>query len=136
MKTINIETNKHQECVDITNKITTIVKESKIKDGICFLYTPHATGGITINENYDPNINDDFIELISKLIPEGIWRHDKIDNNGASHIKSSIIGPSEAIPIENNKLKLGTWQNIMFTEFDGPRNNRTIYINIIKDTTD
>jgi secondary thiamine-phosphate synthase enzyme len=133
MKIINISTNKHQDCIDITSQISNIVKNSKIKNGICFLYTPHATGGIIINENYDPNIIDDFLELISKIIPEGVWRHDRIDNNGASHIKSAIISPSEYIPIENNELKLGTWQNIMFTEFDGPRNNRKIYVTIIKE---
>jgi secondary thiamine-phosphate synthase enzyme len=132
MKSVNISSNKHQDCIDITNQIKAIVKNSKISDGICFLYTPHATGGIIINENYDPNIIDDFLESISKLIPEGIWRHDRIDNNGASHIKSSIISPSEFIPIENNELKLGTWQNIMFTEFDGPRTNRKIYVKIIE----
>lgn len=132
METIKISTSKHQDCIDITNQIQIIVKNSKVEKGICFLYTPHATGGIIINENYDPNIIADFLESISKIIPEGIWRHDRIDNNGASHIKSAIISPSEYIPIENNKLKLGTWQNIMFTEFDGPRNNRTIYVTILE----
>jgi len=132
MKTFDIKTSKHQECIDITSQIANIVKDTKIQNGICFIYTPHATGGIIINENWDPNIGDDFIELISQIIPEGKWRHDKVDNNGASHIKSSIIGPSEYIPIENNQLTLGRWQNIMFTEFDGPKNKRTIYVTILK----
>lgn len=132
METITIKTTKHQECIDITNRIHSIIKNSKIQNGICFIYTPHATGGIIINENWDPNIGDDFIDLVTELIPEGKWRHDRIDNNGASHIKSSLVGPSEFIPIENNQLKLGQWQNIMFTEFDGPRNKRTIYITIQK----
>lgn len=130
METFTIKTNKHQECVDITNHIQSIIKNSKIQNGICYIYTPHATGGIIINENWDTNIGEDFIELISELIPEGRWRHDQVDNNGASHIKSSLVGPSEFIPIENNQLKLGQWQNIMFTEFDGPRNKRTIYVTI------
>jgi len=132
METITIKTTKHQECIDITSRIHSIIKNSKIQNGICFIYTPHATGGIIINENWDPNIGDDFIDLVTELIPEGKWRHDRIDNNGASHIKSSLVGPSEFIPIENNQLKLGQWQNIMFTEFDGPRNKRTIYITIQK----
>jgi len=101
-----ISTSKHQQCIDITEKIKQIIKESKIQNGICFIYTPHATGGIIINENWDPNIQDDFLDAISDLIPEGKWRHDRVDQNGASHIKSSIIGPSEYVPIENNKLKL------------------------------
>ena len=128
-----ISTSKHQQCIDITEKIKQIIKESKIQNGICFIYTPHATGGIIINENWDPNIQDDFLDAISDLIPEGKWRHDRVDQNGASHIKSSIIGPSEYVPIENNKLKLGTWQNILFTEFDGPRNSRSIYLTLISE---
>ena len=131
-KEIKISTKAHNELIDITKEIEKIVSESKVKHGLCNVFTMHATAAILINENYDPNIIDDFIEAISKLIPEGIWRHDRIDNNGASHIKSAIISPSEYIPIENNQLKIGTWQNIMFTEFDGPRNNRNIYLTILE----
>ena len=130
MALLKISTNKKQECIDITAKISEIVKKSDVKDGICFVYTPHATGGIIINENWDPNIGDDFINSLSKLIPDGIWQHDRIDGNGSAHIKSALIGPSECIPVEDKKLKLGQWQNIMFTEFDGPRNVRNIVVKI------
>jgi secondary thiamine-phosphate synthase enzyme len=131
MITFTISTNVKQQCIDITDKVQEIVKQSNIKDGICFLYTPHATGGIIINENWDPNIGNDFIKAVSDIIPQGIWQHDRIDNNGAAHIKSSLIGPSEYIPIKNNRLQLGQWQNIMFTEFDGPKSKRTINISLL-----
>jgi secondary thiamine-phosphate synthase enzyme len=132
MTIFKINTNVKQQCIDITSKIEEIVKESNVKEGVCFVYTPHATGGIIINENWDPNIGDDFINAVSKLIPHGIWKHDRIDGNGSAHIKSAIIGPSEFIPIEDNKLQLGRWQNIMFTEFDGPRNQRIVNVKILK----
>lgn len=132
MTIFKINTNFKQQCIDITSKIEEIVKESKVKEGICFVFTPHATGGIIINENWDPNIGDDFIDAVSKLIPQGVWKHDRIDGNGSAHIKSAIIGPSEFIPIEDNRLQLGRWQNIMFTEFDGPRNQRIVNVKIIK----
>ena len=112
----------------LTEKVRSIVRDSEVKDGICLVYTPHATAGIIINENWDPNIGDDFLKMINKLVPEGIWQHDRVDNNGAAHIKSALVGPSEMIPIENNELYLGQWQNIMILEFDGPRNQRKIIV--------
>ena len=123
---LKVKTKKKEEIVDITRQINDIVKESKIKEGFCIVYVPHATGAITINENYDPSLCADFIEALDKIIPKGIWKHDKIDNNGAAHIKSAIIGPSEIIPIKNSQLCLGRWQGIMFCEFDGPRERKII----------
>ena len=129
---IAISTREKYELVDITEQIKKKVRESKIKQGVCFLYTPHATAAIIINENYDPNICLDFIDALNALVPEGKWRHDKIDNNGAAHIKAAIIGPSEFILIKNGKLMLGRWQSPMLVEFDGPRERRVI-INITGD---
>ena len=131
-KEITISTSQKQQLVDITEQTKKIVNESKIKQGICFLYTPHATAAIIINENYDPNICLDLIDALNKLIPEGKYRHDKIDNNGAAHIKAAIIGPSESIPIKNGELLLGRWQSIMLADFDGPR-ERKVIINIMGD---
>ena len=130
---IFLSTSKKQELVDITDKINSILKKSKIKGGICNVFTAHATAAIIINENYDPNICLDLIDALNKLIPSGIWRHDKIDGNADSHIKSAILGPSETIPIKNGELDLGQWQSIMFVELDGPRSNRKIIVSIIGD---
>jgi len=121
-----IKTKKQEEIVDLTEKVQEIVAKAKVKEGICFVYVPHATAALTINENYDPNVCSDFLEALDKLIPKGIWRHDKIDNNGAAHIKAAIIGPSVIVPIKNSSLALGTWQGIMLCEFDGPRERKVI----------
>ena len=133
MEQIVISTSKKHQLIDITEKIEEIVKKSKVKEGICFVYVPHATAAITINENADPNIQMDIIKAINKIVPEhDNYLHDRIDNNAASHIKSSLIGSSEHIPIYGNKLMLGRWQNIFFCEFDGPRSKRNIIVEIIK----
>jgi len=130
---ITISTSKKQEMIDITQQIKDIVKKSKINKGLCNIYVRHATAAIIINENADPNICLDIIDALNKLVKEGVWRHDKIDNNAASHIKATILGPSETIPIKNNELQLGTWQAPMLVELDGPRSNRKIVVSIVGD---
>ena len=126
-----LSTKKKQELIDITSQVNSIIKKSKIKNGICNIFAAHATAAIIINENYDPNICLDLLDALNKLVPAGIWRHDKIDGNADAHIKSAVLGPSETIPIKNNELELGRWQNVMFAELDGPRNNRRIIVTII-----
>ena len=130
---IILSTSKKQELIDITEKINSIIKKSKIRNGICNIFAAHATAAIIINENYDPNICLDLLDALNKLIPKGIWRHDRIDGNADAHIKSAILGPSETIPIKNGSLELGKWQSVIFAELDGPRNNRKIVITIIGD---
>jgi len=129
-----IKTEKEQELIDITDKVKEMVSNSGTESGICIVYTPHATAGIIINENHDPSVCNDIINQLDKVIPESKnYEHDKIDNNAHSHIKASIIGPSENIIIQNNELKLGTWQGIALSEFDGPRSRRKVYVKIIED---
>jgi len=127
MQSITIKTTKREEIVDITKKIEEAVKE--VKDGVIFIYLPHTTAGIMINENHDPNINEDILEFLRKLVPMGKWKHDKIDNNGDGHIKSSIIGVNQIVPVKDGKLMLGRWQAISLCEFDGSR-ERTIITTI------
>lgn len=132
MSTFFISSSKHNELIDITDKVQEIVKNSKIKEGICHIYVPHATAAITINENADPNIKEDIIKAINKIVPEhDNYLHDDIDNNAAAHIKSTLVGVSAQIPITDGHLGLGTWQDIFFCEFDGPRHNRKIIVKII-----
>lgn len=130
-KVIQIRTSKKEELIDITEKIKKIVKESKIQEGICNVYARHATAAVIINENADPNIQDDILKALNKMIPaHDNYKHDIIDNNAAAHIKATLLGPSETIPIKNNELQLGTWQSVMLVELDGPRPNREIIIAI------
>ena len=128
-----ISTTKKQELIDISDKVNSIIKKSKIKNGICNIFAVHTTAAIIINENYDPNICLDLLDALNKLIQAGIWRHDRIDGNADSHIKSAMLGPSETIPIRNGSLDLGTWQACMFAELDGPRSDRKIIVTVIGD---
>lgn len=121
-----IQTSKREEIIDITDKIEDIIKKSKIKNGLCILFVPHATSALIINENYDPNVCKDILNFLRKQIPKGIWLHDSIDQNADSHIKSSLLGVNGIIPFKESKLMLGTWQGIGFVELDGPRKRRII----------
>lgn len=124
-----LRTRKKQEMVDITGRVADVVKQSGVSDGICLVYVPHATAAVVINENADPNVCADILDALSGLIPEGKWRHDRIDDNAAAHIKATILGPSEAVPVRGGRLRLGTWQSLMLVELDGPR-DRTVIVEV------
>lgn len=128
-----LSTKKKQELVDITSQVNSIVKRSKVKNGLCNVFTAHATAAIVINENYDPNICTDLLNALNKLVPSGIWLHDRIDGNADAHIKSAIFGPQETIPVKDNELSLGRWQALMLAELDGPRNDRRIVVTVLGD---
>lgn len=130
-KIIKVNSGQRKELIDLTEEIGKIIKESKMREGICYLFVPHTTAALIINENADPNINADFLNCLSKLIPKGKWLHDMIDNNADSHLKSILLGPSQLIPFKEGKLQLGRWQAILLAEFDGPR-ERQIIINLLK----
>lgn len=127
---IILSTAKKQELIDITGNINSFIKKSSIDNGICSIFTTHATAAIVINENYDPNICLDLLDALNRLIPGGVWRHDRIDGNADAHIKSAILGPSETVPIKDGKLLLGKWQSVMFVELDGPRKDRRIVVSL------
>jgi len=131
MESITVKSSKRNELIDINHEVEDIVSKSGIKEGICNIYAPHATCGIIINENYDPNICLDIVDLLKEYVPQGKWRHDRIDNNADAHIKAAIVGPSETIPISEGRLVMGRWQSIMLADFDGPR-ERKIVVTIIK----
>ncbi len=120
---IEVRTKKREEIVDITDEVKKYVKG---KSGLLLVYTPHTTTAITVNEA-ESGLLEDIISKMSEIIPRGAgYKHDRIDDNADAHIKASIIGNSAIIPIENGRLLLGTWQRILFLEFDGPRNRRVI----------
>ncbi len=128
MDKISLKTNKRIELIDITDKVQDAVSKSKIKDGVCFIFCPHTTAGLTINENADPSVKQDVINALNKIIPENAgYLHS--EGNADSHIKSSIFGSSLTIFVEQGKLLLGTWQGVYFCESDGPR-SREIWVKI------
>ncbi|MFW6022541.1 MAG: secondary thiamine-phosphate synthase enzyme YjbQ [Halanaerobiaceae bacterium] len=131
LRKIHIKTNDKVELIDITGKVKTVLSESGVKEGTMFIYTPHTTAGITINENADPDVVSDIINEINKIVPfNDDYSHR--EGNSAAHIKSSLFGVSETVIINERNLVLGTWQGIYFCEFDGSR-QRTIYVKIIED---
>lgn len=132
-KVITIRTDRQNGLYDITNEVTALIKESRIKTGIASVYARGSTAAIMIQENWDQSVQNDVVTLLNKLVPSGIWEHDHQDNNGDSHLKAGIIGASETIPVIDGKPGLSTWQNIFLCEFDGPREKREVVVTIIED---
>jgi len=125
---LRVKTPKREVLINITNDINKIVRNSKIKEGVCRVVVPHTTAGITINENADPAVMKDIINYLKKLIPQRAgFSH--MEGNSDAHIKSSLTGPSLDVIIHNGGLVLGTWQGIMFAEYDGPR-HRKVYVQV------
>jgi len=123
---LTIRSRRKYEMLDVTDRVAKVVAEADVQEGICSVYVPHATAAVVINENDDPNVCEDVLDALAKLIPEGVWRHDRVDGNAAAHIKACILGPGETIPVRAGRLLLGTWQAIMLAELDGPRERRLI----------
>lgn len=129
MKQFTVRTNTRVVMMDITDHVRAFLRESRIKSGICHVFVPHTTAAVTINENADPDVPRDIITSLDKLIPlNDRYRH--LEGNAAAHIKSSLLGSSQTIFVENGDLVLGTWQSIFFCEFDGPR-TRKVYVKLI-----
>lgn len=128
--TFGVKTSQHTAMIDITREVNNLVKQGGVKNGICVVFIPHTTAGITINENADPDVIRDFMMEINKIIPLSDGYHHS-EGNSAAHIKSSMMGFSQTIIIEDGRLLLGTWQGIYFMEFDGPR-IRKVYVKIIE----
>ena len=122
----HLRSHRQHEMIDITEGVARIVRASKATEAICSVYVTHATAAIVINENDDPNVCVDVLDALDKLIPAGVWRHDRVDGNAAAHIKAAILGPGETIPVRDGVLVLGTWQAIMLVELDGPRERRVV----------
>ena len=126
MTELRIRTAAKREMVDLTARVVEIVARSGLAEGLCSVYVPHATAAIVINENDDPNVCTDVLDALDRLIPAGIWRHDRVDGNAASHIQATLLGPGETIPVKDGRLQLGTWQAVMLVELDGPRERRVL----------
>ena len=131
--TIHLTTNTREQLVDITARVSEIVRRSGISDGLVNVYALGATAAILIQENWDDSVQTDVIDLLRKLVPKGVWLHDRQDGNGDAHLKSGLVGPSETIPLVEGRLGLSTWQNIFFCEFDGPRGDRRVVVSVLAD---
>jgi secondary thiamine-phosphate synthase enzyme len=119
--------------VDITPQVREFVAQSGVKSGLVSVYAQGATSAVMIQENWDASVRDDFVDLMRRMVPRGIWRHDAQDGNGDAHLKAGLVGPSEMVPIVDGELALSTWQNIFFCEFDGPRDNRRVLCTALAD---
>lgn len=129
MRTLNISTKIRSEMVDITGEVNDALRDSGVRTGVCQVFIPHTTAGVTINENTDPDVRADIIRALDAAVP---WRNGyrHAEGNSAAHVKASLTGFSAMIPIEGGRLALGTWQAVYFCEFDGPR-SRTVIVNIM-----
>ena len=130
MDRIQLKTHSRSEFIDITQEVQGIVKKKEIKEGVCYVYVPHTTAAVTINENADPSVRKDILNEFNKMVPwDGNYTH--AEGNAAAHIKATLVGSSVSVPISSRKLALGTWQGIYFCEFDGPR-HREVFVQTIR----
>ena len=125
IKQLRVKSNTRTELVDITQGIQRLVTESGVRSGVCYIFVPHTTAAVTINENTDPNVGRDILKELNKIIPfDDHYGH--AEGNSAAHIKSTLVGMSKSVLIEEGRLALGTWQAVFFCEFDGPRDRRVM----------
>ena len=129
MQRLRVKTNRRIDLIDITADVQEAVAQSNIKEGICFLFCPHTTAGLTINENADPSVRRDIMQTLSRLVPEDAgYAHS--EGNSDSHVKSSLLGSSLTVFVEAGALMLGTWQGVYLCEGDGPR-TREVWVKVI-----
>ncbi|NBC48631.1 MAG: YjbQ family protein [Gammaproteobacteria bacterium] len=133
-ETIRLVTRSREVLVDITPQVRDLVSRSGVRNGLVNVYAQGATAAVMIQENWDDSVQSDVVDLLRKLIPNGVWRHDAQDGNGDSHLKAGLVGPSETIPLIDGQLGLSTWQNIFFCEFDGPRGDRRAVCTVLADS--
>ena len=128
---LSVKTRSRTEFVDITAQVQEAVRGSGVERGLCIVYVPHTTGAVTINESADPSVKEDILMILNRIVPwQAEYRH--LEGNSPAHVKATLVGASETIPIEDGRLTLGTWQGIFFCEFDGPR-TRKLRIQILKE---
>ena len=126
---LKVKTNARTELIDITTQVQDVVRKSGRTDGLCMVYVPHTTAAVTINESADPSVARDVLMVLNDIVPwKADYRH--MEGNSPAHVKSSLVGASELIAVENGSLQLGTWQGIFFCEFDGPR-TRTVHVRMM-----
>ena len=127
MQELRIKTDKKEQYVDITERVKDVVRKQKNKNGFVFLHSPHTTAALLLQENFDGSVPEDILDLLDKITSmKKQYLHNKVDNNAKSHMKASLLKNNLIIAFENNELVLGTWQRILFFEFDGPRSRKIL----------
>ncbi len=122
-KALTVKTSSKTELIDITAEIEKVIQAEGFDHGVCFLFVPHTTAAVTINEHADPSVKSDILMVLNKIVPwNEAYRH--LEGNSPAHIKASLVGSSQMIAVERGRLSLGTWQGVFFCEFDGPRSRR------------
>ncbi len=132
---LRVPTTAARQLVDITEPVREAVRGSGVAAGICHVFVAGATAAIVVHEGDDPALKEDLLDLLDRVVPEGRWRHDRIDDNGAAHLRSAWLSPSETLPVRRGDLALGTWQRIFLCEFDGPRSARGLLVTVIGEVT-
>jgi secondary thiamine-phosphate synthase enzyme len=127
---IEVKTNAHLEFQDITSRVQGAVSASGVQEGVCHVFVPHTTAGLTLNENWDPDVRGDLIRALEALVPDVSFRHG--EGNSPAHLLSTLVGASQTLLIQNGQVALGTWQGVYLVEFDGPRRRR-VAIKIVPD---
>lgn len=122
---LEINTRAREELVDVTDRVEELVRAAGVAEGVCYLYVPHTTAAVTVNENADPDVRRDIIATLAGLVPRGAAYHHR-EGNADAHVKASLVGPSQVLPVRQGRLALGTWQGVFFCEFDGPRRRRLL----------
>ena len=121
--TLDVRSGRRADAIDITDRVQEVVRESGVQTGLCQVYVPHTTAGVFINENADPDALSDILARLEALVPwEDGYQH--AEGNAAAHIKATLVGSSQSVPVRNGRLALGRWQGIYFADFDGPRERR------------
>lgn len=130
MEVMKVKTDRRTQFVDVTGLVERVVEKAGVASGVCYVYVPHTTAGVIINEHFDPDVATDLEGVLDRLVPKnGPYRHG--EGNSDSHAKAALVGTSQMILVEDGKLALGRWQGVFFCEFDGPR-ERKIWVKILK----
>ncbi|MEW6338376.1 MAG: secondary thiamine-phosphate synthase enzyme YjbQ [Acidobacteriota bacterium] len=129
MDVITIPTQRRRQVLDVTSFVEEAVRESEVTDGLCHVWAPHTTAGVTVNENADADVSDDILAALEAMLPKIPWRH--MEGNSDAHLLAALLGTSVTVPIRQGELTLGRWQGIFLVEFDGPR-SREVWVTCVR----
>jgi secondary thiamine-phosphate synthase enzyme len=131
LQTLNVRTSQRNEMLDVTDRVTRLVRSNNMLDGLAVVYVPHTTAAVTINENADPDVRHDMLKKLGEMIPKDESYYLHVEGNSDSHVKTSLVGNTVTVLVERGRLVLGRWQGIYFCEFDGPR-EREMHVKLVK----